>query len=254
MSRTDCSAQDFVFFPAIDVLGGRCVRLYQGDYDQQTVYGDDPVSQAQAFAEAGAQWLHVVDLDAARSGDPTNRSVIAAIAAGVNIPVQTGGGVRSVDAAKALFDAGVSRVVIGTAAITNPELVETLASDYSVAVGLDARGQDVATHGWESTSGVHLLDAARRFADSGAAALVVTEIGRDGTLAGPDVDGLGAVLGAVAIPVVASGGVGSLQDVLTLAQVRVEGRALAGVIAGRAIYEGQISVAETIRALKGDQR
>lgn len=240
---------EFVFFPAIDVLGGRCVRLYQGDYDQETVYGDDPAAQAQAFVAEGAKWLHVVDLDAARSGVPTNRATIASIVNAVDVPVQTGGGVRDVDAAKALFDIGIARVVIGTAAVTNPGLVETLAQDFAVAVGLDARGTDVATHGWETATGVNVIDAARRFADSGATALVVTEIGRDGTLAGPDIGGLGAVVEAVSIPVIASGGVGSVQDVVSLAELRIGERQLAGVIAGRAIYERKLSVADALEAI-----
>ena len=136
-------------YPAIDLRAGRCVRLLRGDYAAETVYGDDPVAQALAFAEAGAPWIHVVDLDAARSGDPVNRPVVAAIAAAVPVPVQTGGGVRSLEAARALADAGVARVVLGTAALDTPELVAQVAGICPVAVGLDVRGREVATHGWE---------------------------------------------------------------------------------------------------------
>ena len=148
-------------YPAIDLRDGRCVRLYQGDYDRETVYGDDPVAQARVFAAAGAGWLHVVDLDAARTGVPANRPVVAAIAAAVDVPVQTGGGVRTEEAADALAEAGVARVVLGTAALEDPALVRRLAARMPVAVGLDARGRDVAVRGWEKGSGRDLLDLAR---------------------------------------------------------------------------------------------
>lgn len=235
-------------YPAIDLRGGRCVRLYQGDYARETVYGDDPVAQARAFEAEGAPWIHVVDLDAARTGEPVNRDVVAAIAAGVSVPVQSGGGVRDDAAAEALFDAGVARVVVGTAALEDPAFVRRLAARRPVAVGLDARGRDVAVRGWLEGSGRDLLELAAAFADAGVAALVVTEIGRDGTLEGPDVAGLSEVLGATTIPVIASGGVGTLDDLRTLAGVEVDGRALSGVIAGRAIYEGAFTVAEGVAA------
>lgn len=245
----------FELFPAIDLRDGKCVRLYQGDYDQETVYGDDPVAQAQAFADEGASWIHVVDLDAARSGDPINRPVVAKIAGAVDVPIQTGGGVRSVEAAMALFDAGVERVVIGTAAIENPELVATLAADHRVAVGLDAHGRDIAVHGWEKSSGKDLIDTARSFADMGVDAFVVTEIGRDGTLEGPDVEGLSAVAAATDVAVIASGGVGVVDDLTTLARVEVAGdRRLSGVIVGRAIYERAFTVTEAIAAIENAGR
>ncbi|MCP3853233.1 MAG: 1-(5-phosphoribosyl)-5-[(5-phosphoribosylamino)methylideneamino]imidazole-4-carboxamide isomerase [Actinomycetia bacterium] len=238
-------------YPAIDLLGGQCVRLYQGDYDQSTVYGDDPVSQALAFQEAGAGWIHVVDLDAARSGDPVNRPVVGAIAQAVNVPVQTGGGVRDVAAARALFDAGVERVVIGTAALDNPDLVATVAADHQVAVGLDARGGEVATHGWLEGSGRTVFDLAEVFADTGVAAFVVTDIGRDGTLEGPDVEGLTELVGRTDVDVIASGGVGTLADLEQLAAVNVGGRRLAGAIVGKAIYEGGVAVDDAVRVLGG---
>lgn len=251
----------FRLFPAIDLRDGHCVRLYQGDYDRQTTYGDDPVAQARSFVDEGAEVLHVVDLDAARSGEPINRPVIAAICEALSarsVPVQVGGGVRSVEAAEALFDVGVSRVVIGTAAVENPSLVvELTGRGRSVVVGLDARGDEVATHGWTTSTGRSVADLAAEFADAGVAALVVTEIGRDGTLEGPDVAGLQALLAATTIPVVASGGVGTLDDLRTLAGVRHTGpvagrdetRGLAGVIVGRAIYEGRFTVTEALDAL-----
>jgi phosphoribosylformimino-5-aminoimidazole carboxamide ribotide isomerase len=234
-------------FPAIDLLDGRCVRLYQGDYDRSTVYGDDPVAQAKAFAAEGAPWVHVVDLDAARSGTPRNRELIAAVAGAVDVPVQTGGGVRDDAAADALFAAGVRRVVVGTAALEDPAFVRRLAARHpgGVAVGLDARGRDVAVHGWTEASGRDLVDVVRSFEDAGVAAVVVTEIGRDGTLEGPALDQLRAVLEATEIDVVASGGVGSLDDLRALAGLG----GLAGVIVGRAIYEGAFTVAEAVGAL-----
>ncbi len=237
-------------YPAIDLRGGRCVRLHQGDYARETVYGDDPVAQALAFAEAGASWIHVVDLDAARTGVPENRAVVEAIAAAVAVPVQTGGGVRSVDAAEALFASGVERVVIGTAALTDPGLVATLATDHRVAVGLDARSGEVAVEGWLRESGRSVLEVARSFADIGVDAFVVTDITRDGMLEGPDIAGLTAVLGATDVDVIASGGVGSLDDLLALAAVEVGGRRLVGAIAGKAIYEGRVSVAEAVAAMR----
>lgn len=238
-------------FPAIDLRGGRCVRLHQGDYSQETVYGDDPVAQAVAFAEAGAHWIHVVDLDAARTGVPENRDVVAAIAEAVDVPVQTGGGIRSVAAAAILFDAGVERVVIGTAALKDPDLVRSLARDHRVAVGLDAKSGEVATDGWLVGSGRTVIDVARSFADAGVDAFVVTDISRDGTLEGPDIVGLAEVLGATPVDVIASGGVGTPDDLRDLAAVQVDGRRLAGVIAGKAIYEGHVDVAEAVALLRG---
>lgn len=238
-------------YPAIDLRGGRCVRLHQGDYAQETVYGDDPVAQAVAFAEAGAGWIHVVDLDAARTGIPENRDVVAAIADAVNVPVQTGGGVRNQAAAEALFSAGVERVVIGTAALTDPDFVRALAVDHRVAVGLDAKSGEVATDGWLVGSGRSVLDVARSFADAGVDAFVVTDISRDGTLEGPDLVGLADVLGATPVDVIASGGVGSMADLTALDEITVGGRRLSGVIAGKAIYEGHVDVAGAVQLLGG---
>ena len=239
-------------YPAIDLRGGNCVRLMQGDYARETVYGDDPVSQAKLFADAGAPWIHVVDLDAARSGDPVNRPVVAAIAEAVDVPVQTGGGVRTVDAAEALFDVGVTRVVIGTAAVENPALAETLTSlGRRVAIGLDGRNGKIATHGWETETDIDVVDMARRFEDIGVDAVVVTEIARDGTLEGPDIEGLSRVLGGTTLDVIASGGVGTTDHLRQLADLRVGERSLAGVIAGRAIYEGTVDLVEGLAACAG---
>lgn len=239
-------------FPAIDLRDGRCVRLHQGDYGRETVYGDDPVAQALAFAEAGAAWIHVVDLDAARTGVPVNRAVVAAIAEAVPVPVQCGGGVRDAESAASLFAAGVERVVIGTAALGDPGLVRALARDHRVAVGLDGRSGEVATEGWLVRSGRTVLDVARSFADAGVDAFVVTDIGRDGTLAGPDLVGLREIVAATPVDVIASGGVGSLDDLRALATVETHGRRLAGVIAGKAIYEGRFTVSDAVAVLESE--
>jgi phosphoribosylformimino-5-aminoimidazole carboxamide ribotide isomerase len=238
-------------YPAIDLRGGRAVRLLRGDYAAETVYSDDPLSVARSFEAAGARWIHVVDLDAARSGEAGNLEFVAAIVRSVGCEVETGGGVRSVEAAERLIDAGVARVVIGTAAVERPELVSELAGRYSgrVAVGLDARGRQVAVKGWTETTGADLVDLAKRFEGEGVAALIVTEIGRDGTMAGPDLDQLRAVLEATGIDVIASGGVGTLDDIRALAGLRAAGRSLAGIIVGRAIYEGRFTVEEALRCL-----
>ena len=241
--------EPMALYPAIDLRGGRCVRLYQGDYDRETVYGDDPVAVARGFEAEGAPWIHVVDLDAARTGEATNRDAIAAIAAAVSVPVQTGGGVRDDAAAEALFDAGVARVVVGTAALEDPAFVRRLAGRHPVAVGLDARGREVAVRGWLEGSGSDLLELVAAFGDAGVAALVVTEIGRDGTLEGPDLDGLGQVLAATEVPLIASGGVGGLTDLERLAQLTAGGRSLAGAIVGRALYEGRFGVASAVGAI-----
>lgn len=238
-------------YPAIDIRDGNCVRLYQGDYDRETIYGDSPSDQAAAFAEEGAAWIHCVDLDAARSGDPQNLSSIAAIAACVNVPLQVGGGVRTVDAAKRLWDAGVTRVVIGTAAIQNPALVRELAPLGQVAVGLDAWGSDIAVAGWEERTGQDLYETIESFGDAGVAAFVVTEIERDGTMEGPDTAGLQKVLATTSVPVIASGGVGTLDHLRSLRSMVADDRSLQGVIAGRAIYENAFTVAEAVAVLSG---
>jgi phosphoribosylformimino-5-aminoimidazole carboxamide ribotide isomerase len=238
-------------FPAIDLRGGRCVRLYQGDYGRETVYGDDPVAQAQAFAAAGAPWIHVVDLDAARTGEPVNRPVIAAIAAGVGVPVQVGGGVRDLAAAGALLDAGVARVVVGTAALEDPAFVRTLAARQRVAVGLDVNGREVAVRGWLEGSGRALHDVAAEFAGAGVEAFVVTQIARDGTLEGPDLELYGELLASTPVDVVASGGVGTRDDLLALAALVVDGRGLAGAIVGRALYERRFTLGEALAATAG---
>lgn len=234
-------------YPAIDLRGGQVVRLRQGDYADETVYGDDPVAVARSFAAAGSPWIHVVDLDAAKSGDPVNRPVVAAIAAGVaefGAKVQTGGGVRSVADAQQLADAGVARVVMGSAAVADPSLVTLASAVVPVAVGLDHRDGEIAVHGWTQGSGLQLDDAYELFPT--AAMFVITDIGRDGMLEGPDVDGLRRSAEVAGSPVIASGGVSSLADIEALAQIG----GLGGIITGKAVYEGRFTVAEALEILR----
>lgn len=232
-------------YPAIDLRGGRVVRLRQGSYSDETVYGDDPVEVASGFADSGARWIHVVDLDAARSGEAHNRHLVAAVAAAVRgrARVQTGGGVRDVDAARALADAGVARVVMGSAAVADPSLVERVAQVIPVAAGLDHRAGEVAVHGWTQGSGRTLASMLPLF--DAAEALIITDISRDGMMQGPDVDGLRWASEHSAVPVIASGGVATLADIAALAEID----GLAGVITGKALYEGAFSVAQAVEAL-----
>ena len=229
------------------------MRLRQGDFAAETVYDENPVNVARTFALAGAEWIHVVDLDAARTGEPANLAVIEAIANTVASRIQAGGGVRSAEAAGSLLLAGAARVVVGTAAVEDPGLVDDLCTMHPgcIAVGLDARGREIAVRGWTEGSGHDLLDLATRFEASGAAALVVTEIGRDGTMDGPSLDQLRAVLDATEMHVIASGGVGSLGDLEALAELETGGRRLAGTIIGRALYEGRFTLGEALAQVVG---
>lgn len=234
-----------VLFAAIDLLGGAVVRLATGDYDRSTVYGDDAVAVAQRFADEGAEWIHIVDLDAARSGEPTNRAVLGSICAAVadRCRIQTGGGVRSLGDARALADLGVTRVVMGSAAVRNPGLVDEVAAIVEVAVGLDHRSSIIAIDGWTTMSEISLDDALQRYPR--AAAFIITDIDRDGMLSGPDLAGLRAAIDSAPRPVIASGGVATLDDLVSLAQLD----GLAGVIVGRAIYEGRFDIATAIEVL-----
>ena len=234
-------------FPAIDIRDGRCVRLLRGDFAHETVYGDDPVRQAQAFAAAGSSWVHVVDLDAARTGDPVNRPVVAAIAdaLGPGTRVQAGGGVRDRDAAEALLDAGVARVVVGTAALDDPDFVRGLARDHvdRVAVGLDVRGHTLAARGWTRAGG-DLYDVLARFDGEGCARYVVTDVDKDGMLEGPNLDLLRGVCAATDRPVVASGGITELADLDALRSLVPDG--VEGAIIGTALYEGRFTLPEAL--------
>ena len=239
-----------ILYPAIDIRGGSVVRLRQGDYEDETIYGDDPVAVAVAFADAGATWVHMVDLDAARSGDPTNRDIITSVARALRgrAQLQVGGGVRSVADVHQLASAGVARVVMGSAAVENPELVREASGVLPVAVGLDHRDGVVAVHGWTAASELSLMNALGMFAT--ADVFVITDISRDGMLVGPDIEGLSMAAHATKTPIIASGGVGTLEHLRELANVTN----LQGVIAGKAIYERRFSVQEAIQALSGGVR
>ncbi|MFV1989810.1 MAG: 1-(5-phosphoribosyl)-5-[(5-phosphoribosylamino)methylideneamino]imidazole-4-carboxamide isomerase [Acidimicrobiales bacterium] len=240
-------------YPAVDLLGGECVRLFQGSYDKVTTYERDAVDVALGFEASGAEWIHLVDLDGARSGTGANTEVIAEIVGAVKVPVQVGGGIRSLETARQLSDAGVARVVLGTSAVENPDLVRQIAARQPVALGLDLRGTEVAVHGWTVGSGVELLDLLEQYRDcEGIAAIIVTQIARDGTLEGPDLDGLAAVLQASPFGVIASGGVGSIADLGDLRRLRGGSRQLSGVIVGKAIHDGLFTVDDALDAC--DQR
>jgi phosphoribosylformimino-5-aminoimidazole carboxamide ribotide isomerase len=238
-------------YPAIDLLGGRCVRLLRGRLDDVTVYDTDPVGRAETFAAAGASWVHVVDLDSALGTGGDNWDVVAAIAAAVPIKVQAGGGLRDAASVAAALDAGVARVVLGTVALESPELIARLATRWPgrIAAAVDARDGEVAVRGWVDGSGVDDVFLARRLQDAGVAALLATEVSRDGTMAGPDFAGIGRLLAAVSVPVLASGGVGSAQDLARLAALEVAGRRPAGAVVGKAIYEGVLDVSAAVRML-----
>ena len=239
--------------PAIDLLDGKCVRLYQGDYNQASIFNENPVEVARQWAEEGATRLHVVDLDGAKAGKSVNLPVIEAIAKAISIPVQVGGGLRDRTGVSRLLDTGVQRAILGTVAVEQPELLTELCSEFpeQIVVGIDARNGKVATRGWLETSEVAATDLAQRMAQKGAAAIIYTDIHRDGTLTGPNMEALRELAESVTIPVIASGGVSSLTDLLSL--LSLESVGVTGAIVGRAIYTGDVSLKEAVRAV-GDGR
>ncbi|MGL4501276.1 MAG: 1-(5-phosphoribosyl)-5-[(5-phosphoribosylamino)methylideneamino]imidazole-4-carboxamide isomerase [Planktothrix sp.] len=235
--------------PAIDLLDGRCVRLYQGDYNQAQTFNLDPIAVAQDWVEQGATRLHLVDLDGAKTGKPTNYYMIEAIANTINIPVQVGGGLRSRDNVATLLNLGVERAILGTVAVENPQLVAELCAEFPghIAVGIDARNGKVATKGWLETSEVLATDLAEQMAQLGVVAIIYTDIHRDGTMTGPNIEGLREIASIVDIPVIASGGVSSITDLLSL--LSLEPLGVTDVIVGRAIYTGDINLKEAIQAV-----
>lgn len=240
-----------ILYPAIDLQGGRCVRLLRGDLQQATVFNEDPSDQADKFARAGFTWLHVVDLDGAVQGEPVNVQCVVNILRRVAMPVQLGGGVRTLDQAERWLEAGVSRVILGTAAVSNPALVREAARNWpeQIAVAVDIRDGRVAVSGWLETSEVEPVALALRFEDAGVAALIVTDISRDGAMEGVNVEAVGAVADAVAIPVIASGGVASVEDI---ARLRARsGARIAGAVLGKALYTGAVDAAEALAAARG---
>jgi len=237
-------------YPAIDLRGGRCVRLTQGDFDRETVYGEDPLAVAREFAEAGSPWIHMVDLDGARTGTAANRDAITAVAAAVGPSVQTGGGIRSDADVEELLTAGVRRVVLGTAALADPGWARRIAAEHPgrVVLGLDVRGREVAVRGWAEGSGRDLVELATAMDDAGFAAYVVTQIAVDGTGEGPDLDTYELLLTECETEIVASGGVGRAQHLRDLADLEVGNRVLAGAIVGRALYDGSLSIDDALAA------
>lgn len=238
-----------ILYPAIDLKDGQCVRLLRGDMEAATVFGADPAAQARAFVAAGCRWLHLVDLNGAFAGVPVNGAAVEAILGAVDVPVQLGGGIRDRAVLEGWLERGVARVILGTAAVRDPEFVRAAARAHpgQVAVGIDARGGRVAVAGWAEATEIEAVDLARRFEDAGVAAIIYTDIERDGAMEGPNVAATAALARAVAIPVIASGGVSSLAD---LAALKGCGAALDGVISGRALYEGKLDLAAAVRLLE----
>lgn len=237
-------------YPAIDLKDGNCVRLLHGEMDKATVFSNSPGSQAKAFAEAGFERLHVVDLNGAFAGRPVNKKAVEAILANTRVPVQLGGGIRDMDTIRLWLEAGISRVILGTAALRNPQLVLDACVSFpgQIAVGIDARGGMVAVEGWAETSDISALDLARKFEDAGVSALIYTDIGRDGAMKGPNFAETVALAKAVDIPVILSGGMSSLDDVKTLCSYADSG--IEGAILGRALYDGAINPAQAIQLVR----
>ena len=236
--------------PAIDLLNGKCVRLNQGNYNEVTKFNSDPVKQAQIWESQGARRLHLVDLDGAKTGEPINDRTIKKIKRSINIPIQLGGGIRTIDRAKELLGIGIDRIILGTIAIENPELVKVLSQEYPrrVAVGIDAKKGMVATRGWLKQSEISSLELAKRLNDLELAAIISTDIATDGTLKGPNVQALREITEISINPVIASGGIGSIADLISLSDFENEG--IEGIIVGRALYDGSIDLKEALLALK----
>jgi phosphoribosylformimino-5-aminoimidazole carboxamide ribotide isomerase len=241
----------FLVIPAIDLKEGRCVRLRQGRMDEATVYGDDPAAQARVFEAEGAEWIHVVDLDGAFAGAPRNAGAVTAIVRAVGAKVEIGGGIRDLDRIQAYLDAGAARVILGSAAVRDPDLVGKAAAAYpgKVAVGIDAVGGKVAVQGWAEVTDVNAAELARRMGAQGACAVIYTDIDRDGMQSGVNLEATSEVARAAGVPVFASGGVATLDDIRALLPLAADG--VAGVITGRAVYEGTLDLSEAIRLGKG---
>lgn len=239
-----------IFFPAIDLKDSQCVRLVHGDMDKATVFSDTPGDQARVFADAGCEWLHVVDLNGAFAGAPVNGEAVKAILAAIDIPVQLGGGIRNMQTISYWLEAGIKRVILGTVALRDPDLVRHACREFpgQVAVGIDARDGFVAVEGWAEVSKITTLELAEKFEDAGVSAIIFTDIGRDGAMAGPNVKATVALAAAISTPVIASGGVSSMADLQALKDVG--GGVLEGVISGRAVYDGRIDPAQAMALLK----
>lgn len=238
-----------ILYPAIDLKDGNAVRLYKGDMDQATVFNTDPAAQARAFVEAGCEWLHLVDLNGAFAGEPVNAAPVEAILRDCKVPAQLGGGIRDMATIERWLSKGLNRVILGTVAVENPELVLEAARAFPghVAVGIDARNGRVATKGWATETDVLVTDLAKSFEDAGVAAIIYTDINRDGAMQGPNIEATAELARSVSIPVIASGGVSSLEDLRNLKSC---GAPLNGAISGRALYDGAIDLAEALQVLK----
>ena len=238
-----------ILYPAIDLKDGQCVRLLRGDMDQATVFNTDPSAQARAFVTTGFSWIHVVDLNGAFEGVPVNGDAVQGILGAVNLNIQLGGGIRTMETIEFWLSHGVSRVVLGTVALRDPDLVHRACKQFpgQIAVGLDSRGGQVAIEGWAESTDRAVLDVAKEFADAGVAAIIHTDIDRDGVLTGVNVEATAALAQAQSIPVIASGGVSSLEDIRAL--LKVEDTGIEGVIAGRAIYDGRLDPIEALALL-----
>ena len=238
-----------ILYPAIDLKDGNAVRLVHGEMGSATVFNDDPTAQARAFVEAGCEWLHLVDLNGAFAGEPVNAAPVEAILAACPVPAQLGGGIRDMATIERWIEKGLARVILGTVAVENPALVREAARAFPghVAVGIDARAGKVATKGWAEETNVDATDLAKSFEDAGVAAIIYTDILRDGAMKGPNIEATKALARAVLIPVIASGGVSSLADLIALRDTGV----ISGAISGRALYDGAIDLAEALKALKG---
>lgn len=238
-----------ILYPAIDLKDGNAVRLVRGDMEQSTVFNTDPAAQAMEFVDAGCEWLHLVDLNGAFEGEPVNAVPVEAILSRTKVPAQLGGGIRDMATIERWLEKGLARVILGTVAVENPSLVReaALAFPDQVAVGIDARNGMVATKGWAEETNVQITDLARSFEDAGVAAIIYTDINRDGAMQGPNIEATAALAHAVSIPVIASGGVSSLQDLLDL---RDCGAKLNGAISGRALYDGAIDLKSALSALR----
>ena len=238
-----------ILYPAIDLKDGNAVRLVHGEMGSATVFNDDPAAQARAFVEAGCEWLHLVDLNGAFAGEPVNAAPVEAILAACPVPAQLGGGIRDMATIERWIEKGLARLILGTVAVENPALVREAARAFPghVAVGIDARAGKVATKGWAEETNVDATDLAKSFEDAGVAAIIYTDILRDGAMKGPNIEATEALARAVLIPVIASGGVSSLADLIALRDTGV----ISGAISGRALYDGAIDLAEALKALKG---
>ena len=242
-----------ILYPAIDLKDGQAVRLLRGEMDTATVFNDDPAAQARAFQDAGFQWLHLVDLNGAFEGRPVNRAAVEAILAAVSIPAQLGGGIRGMATISAWLEAGIARVILGTVAVKDPDLVRSACRAFPgrIALGIDARDGRVAVEGWAEVSEIETLELARRFEDAGAAAIIFTDISRDGALQGVNVDATAALARATDLPVIASGGVASLGDIEAL--MAAAGDGIRGAIIGRALYDGRIDPAAALALVSANE-